>query len=418
MKTFTTTRQAAPALRPAGKAAPAPATAAVRHALYGPRLQRKPMRPEDYDPIHQPVLEQYRREEGLPVSGIDPQTGLPVGPSPAEIKYGPWPGDIAAPQSKPSLATVPEALSVSSCGTVAPGMAPAQAGPIRDCIVHARFVNFMSQSIANIAQVASPYALGIAAVYQAALAEVVKAGFSSPPTASAPKTFTVKSLTVTVRPGLTLPVASFDLKLLRNPGGANGVNVSTGIELNEESGAALTQDQADIERTMYHEAFHWLSGEVSAHNRSVRRGAKGSIVRPELDDTFAQGFETEFRAAAEPLWKDILATVPIQSSWSGIPTPHALTGIQWLKVANEILSRVEEAVYLNLRQGMGFSRRFDLPALAQPWLVTSDYWDSGVIFVHFHLQTFLNKNTGRVNSELLPVVQEFQREYLRRRARP
>ncbi len=382
------------------------------------KLRRQPTKPED-DPIHQPIIEQYRREEGLPESGIDPQTGQPVGPSPAEIKYGSLLGDVATPKKgKPSLATVPEALPLASCGTVTPGMDPAKAEPIRDCIVHTRFVNFMKQSIANMEQVASPYAPGIAAMYKAAHAEVVKAGLTNLPTAKAPKKFIVNNLTVAVSPGVTLPIASFDLTLQRVPGGANGVNFGSGVELNEESGAALMQDQADMERTMYHEGFHWLSGEVSAHNRSVRGGAKGSVVRSELDYAFVQGFETEFRAAAEPIWKDALATVPLKMTLSKPPTPQGFSGIQWIKVANEILSRVEEAVYMNLRQGKGFSRRSDLPALAQGWLLTSDYWDSGVIFVRADLQSFLTKNTDRVNRELLPVVQKIQREYLRRRATP
>lgn len=380
-------------------------------------LRRKPIRPEN-DPIHQPILEQYRREEGLPESGIDPLTGQPVGPSPAAIKYGPWPGDVATPASKPSLAAVPEALPLASCGKVTPGMAPALAEPIIDCITHARFVNFMNQSIANMAQVASPYAPGIAATYQAALAQVIKAGLSSPPTATAPKTFTINNFTVIVSPGVTLPIASFDLILKRNMGGPNGASIGSGIELNEESRAAWMQDQADIERTMYHEGFHWLSGEVSAHNRQVRGGAAGSIVRPELDFTFVSIYETELRAAAEPIWKDILAQVPLQASMPKTLTPQALSGIQWIKISNEILSRVEEAVYLNLRQGKGFSRRFDLPNLAQDWLLTSDYWDSGVIFIRADLQSFLKTNTDRINRELLPVVQKIQREYLRRRATP
>jgi hypothetical protein len=381
-------------------------------------LRFKRRRPED-DPIHQPILEQYRREEGLPESGIDPQTGLPVGPSPGAIKYGPWPGDVATPAAKPSLTAVPEVLPLASCGKVTPGMDPAKAEAISDCIYHTRFVNFMNQSIANMAQVASPYAPGIAAAYQAALAEVVKAGQTSPPTAAAPKTFTVKNLTVTVSPGITLPIASFELKLFRKLNGANGKASGTGVELNEESGAALLLNQADIERTMYHEGFHWLSGEVSSHNRQVRQGyTKGTIVRPELDSTFTDAFETEFRTAAEPIWKDALATVPLQSSAPSTLTPKGLSGIHWLKIGNEVLSRVEEAVYLNLRQGKGFSRRFDLPDLAQGWLATADYWDSGVLLVQFHFQKFLTANKDRINRELLPVVQKIQREYLRRRAKP
>lgn len=41
----------------------------------------------DDDPIHKPLIEEYRRKRGLPLSGVD-QFGNPVGPTAAEIKYG------------------------------------------------------------------------------------------------------------------------------------------------------------------------------------------------------------------------------------------------------------------------------------------------------------------------------------------
>ncbi len=40
------------------------------------------------DPIHEPLIEEYRRAHGLPLNGRDPGTGEPVGPSEAELKYG------------------------------------------------------------------------------------------------------------------------------------------------------------------------------------------------------------------------------------------------------------------------------------------------------------------------------------------
>jgi hypothetical protein len=38
------------------------------------------------DPIHRPIIEKYRKEHGLPLSGRDEQ-GNPIGPSEGEIKY-------------------------------------------------------------------------------------------------------------------------------------------------------------------------------------------------------------------------------------------------------------------------------------------------------------------------------------------
>lgn len=42
---------------------------------------------EGNDPIHQPLIDQYRKEQGLPPGGVD-ESGQQVGPSDAEIKYG------------------------------------------------------------------------------------------------------------------------------------------------------------------------------------------------------------------------------------------------------------------------------------------------------------------------------------------
>jgi hypothetical protein len=48
-------------------------------------VQRAPHRSDD--PIHTPLIEDFRRRHGLPPSGLD-ASGNPVGPSAAEIKYG------------------------------------------------------------------------------------------------------------------------------------------------------------------------------------------------------------------------------------------------------------------------------------------------------------------------------------------
>ncbi len=49
-----------------------------------PRVQRVPLGTED--PIHGPIVEDYRRRHGLPLTGVD-EFGSPVGPSAGEIKY-------------------------------------------------------------------------------------------------------------------------------------------------------------------------------------------------------------------------------------------------------------------------------------------------------------------------------------------
>lgn len=80
-------REAEQAASDISHAAPAinHAASALQLSMMPPQLQRKP---EFEDPIHEPLIEGYRREQGLPLSGVD-EFGRPVGPSAAQIKYGP-----------------------------------------------------------------------------------------------------------------------------------------------------------------------------------------------------------------------------------------------------------------------------------------------------------------------------------------
>lgn len=60
---------------------------------------------EEDDPIHRPVIEQFRLREGLPLSGVD-ESGQRVGPSDAEIKYGRL-GSSSSASSANAAATPP-----------------------------------------------------------------------------------------------------------------------------------------------------------------------------------------------------------------------------------------------------------------------------------------------------------------------
>lgn len=81
--------RAASLLDAANASSPSPVTQTRQSSVMQPRLQRQPAPFDDpmADPIHAPGIEQYRREQGLPVSGVD-ESGRPVGPSAAQIKYG------------------------------------------------------------------------------------------------------------------------------------------------------------------------------------------------------------------------------------------------------------------------------------------------------------------------------------------
>jgi hypothetical protein len=77
----------------------------------GTSLQRAPI---EEDEIHKPMIEQYRKDAGLPPGGVD-EFGQRVGPSDAEIKYGFFPSMAAASVPYcPSVAVLEGNLDFSS----------------------------------------------------------------------------------------------------------------------------------------------------------------------------------------------------------------------------------------------------------------------------------------------------------------
>lgn len=376
------------------------------------------------DPIHDPIVAQFRQEYGLPPSGIDPQTGE-RGPSDSEIthsrEYERWlrKGNVPAPSSPPSLSTVPPPLDASQCGTVQPGMPAAQADPIISCITHARYMGFLAQSISNMAQVSSPYSPALSQLYLSAMQRAASAGMANPPRVGAPRDFSISNVSVTVS-GDTVQVPSFTLRLqqLRTPtSGAleNGAFSPAlgGVALTEDSDQAVVSNQPDIERTVYHEGIHFLSAVVTDANRRARGTPGTSVIHPELDTQLTSSYQTRFLSAVAPIWTLALAQVSASpgSLLGPSPTTTQLGNAQWMRVENEIISRVEEAVYLALRSGRGFTTS-DLQALPQPWLATPAYWDPLRHFVSTTFAQFLAGQQNAINSGVLPLIQEIQARYL------
>jgi len=393
----------------------------ARRSTLSPMLQREV---PHGDPIHDPLIAQYRRDRGLPPNGIDPTTGDRVGPSDGEIKYGDdyarWlaKGDVSAPSHAPSLKAVAAPLNVAACGTVTPGMDPSKAATIRGCVTHARYLGFLAQSISNIGQVASPYAPALAQLYGAAMKQFVTAGTGSFPTLGNPQDSTISNVNITIS-GDVIPVSTFVLRLEQirtNAPGAiqNGAfsPILGGIALTEDSDSALLSDQADIERTIYHEGIHLLSGIISLANSNARKTPGGKVIHRELDSNLTGAFEARFVKAVEPMFNDALAHVAVNSG-GGLtkPTANKLALLQWFRVENEIITRVEEQVYLALRAGRGFTIS-DLQAMTQLWLATAAYWDPAQHFDNADLSKFLAAKQSTINSDVLPVIQEAQKQYL------
>ena len=78
---------------------------------------------ESQDRVHQSMLDQFRRQQGLPQGGVD-NTGTQVGPSDGQIKYRPQPigllnGPFHAPIDDPDEVGMEIAITVQSSGVPA-----------------------------------------------------------------------------------------------------------------------------------------------------------------------------------------------------------------------------------------------------------------------------------------------------------
>jgi hypothetical protein len=330
-----------------------------------------------------------------------------------------WKVNAPTPAAPPALTTVKGPFDHSVCGTVKPGMPVDERDKIVACISHSKYVNVMNQSIANMKQVSTPYALGLGDLYDGMLKEVVKDGQNNFPRPGSPKNYTQKNLNVRVSSATTLPVSTFTLTLeqegTQRP---NGSSSGGGITLNETSDAGIKATilgkKVEVERVMYHEGFHYLSGVVSMANRSVRRQVPpGVIVRPELDYELVKTYQDKFENTVTPFWEEALRT---KSNVEPALVPQkakAQAGLHWIKSSNEILSRVEEAVYLAARDGRGFTHA-DLTALKQEWVFAADYWNPFLITTK-DLQDYINAKQTEIEKKLMPVVLDVQKAYFRAR---
>ncbi|MBN1814362.1 MAG: hypothetical protein JXA14_21155 [Anaerolineae bacterium] len=331
-----------------------------------------------------------------------------------------WTVHVPGPAKAPTLSTAQGPFDREKCPRPTSFADPAQVAPWLFCTTHCDYVNYMYRAVANMKQVATPYAPGLADFYSTMLKEVVKAGQDRWPTRTTPQSYTLSNLAVRVSSTTTLTVSSITLNLVQS-GNINGSYSGGVLTLNEYSSAAATAissgDPKEIERVMYAEGLHFLSGEVSVANRQARRQTpRGALVQEEFDYELTNMYRAQFEAAVEPFWKDVLSTK------SQIPIPRenfskklsASIGIHWLRASNEIIDRVEEAVYLGQRAGKGFSMA-DLTGLPNRWLFTAAYWNPVLVSVS-DMQAYIDSKRTEINAKVVPVIQDVQKAYFRARS--
>ena len=340
----------------------------------------------------------------------DPEQSGATGNPPAQPAFP----AVTAPAQAPTLATPGPSQATAICGAW-------QTAPDRDihsqCVFHVQFVEAMQQSRDNIRAVGTPYSTAIADFYTALLAAVPLSNHPAPGRAVR---YSYSNLSITVSSGVTLSVPNFELILEQDLSTtrSHGAILGHTLTLNEMPPLS-TRSQAEIERTLYHEMIHFISGEIDQLNRTRRQaaaagGPPAQIVHPEFDSATYAAFQPILETALEPVFLRALQQyAPTLDSQRMQPLATAYAGLQWVTWLTEAIARIEEAVYLARRAGRGFTQT-DLTALPQAWLSTAPYWRN-VHVTGTDLQTHITSEQPYITQNILPIVRQIQTEYLRRR---
>jgi hypothetical protein len=330
----------------------------------------------------------------------------------AATKPPPFPA-IAPPTSAPTLAVPGPSQAITVCGTwnTAPDRNKHTA-----CVSHVQFVEALTQSRDNIRAVNTPYSKAIADLYDTLLKPVTLAQHPMP---NQPLKFSYTNLSLALTPTVSVTLPSFDMVLEQDMSStrANGSVLNNTLTLNEMP-PLVVRPQLDIERTIYHEAVHFLAGEVANYNRTQQAAAApGTTITPlhsEFMSATYASFKKSFEGVVAPVFERALTTYATQLKPGEIKTKAATyAGLMWLTRLDEIIVRVEEAVYLARRAGKGFDKA-DLDALTQPWLQTAQYWPTLEVG-EADMQTHLNSETKYIDSSIVPVIRQVQTEFLRKR---
>jgi hypothetical protein len=387
------------------------------------RIFRAPA-PRGTQDLHESVVEEYRVAHGLPPHGIDPTTGMQVGPTDQEIRFGglleAWidekSGTVPAPEKPPKLAG-------AGSEDVKPGSRKDNKGDENDYHFsrrHREFaVNIFPQAVENIRKVSSPYSEAIYKLYASVLAWMKLLAGATPKRGAA-------ELQAVGYPGAlkfgstTVPAGDFTLVLDQKFSStvAEERNSTSGIEIwiNESSDDILLQNFPAIESAMVHEAMHAFSKIVQQQNATgIAPGLIGLPTRTPVDlnlDLSSYG----------TLQGDLAnAALPYVSQIQKLPS-QGLTGLsaQFYSemtariLIGEMMPRVEEAIYQKQRAGQGFGPA-DLAAL--PDFYTFDaYWEPAPT-VNNELVDFLLKNREQIRKDVGPVIREVGARYLSLRPR-
>jgi len=380
-----------------------------------PRIQRAPDDAIGTQAIHDELVEAYRAAKGFPPHGIDPGTGMQVGPTDGEIRFSglldEWlrgQAGVRAPAKKPKPGEAGNVDTRKFCGDLHKNDDNKDRDKYYACWRHREFVdNVLPQAAANIRNVPSPYSDAIAKLYESVLP---MAKYTWEPTPGGP------SQTADAHGQVTVGALTHNLKDVqigfhqRFPdaeGEAKRMGTGFRIDFNETEGDVLLHNLPAVESTMVHEAMHvlmWINEDANA-----ARASGTPAANPNLEHASYAALQTRLESAVLPF----VTRIQQLPSFPDVPSmPLALRNSAMIadKLVSETFAYTEGGVYSNQRKGLEFSAT-DLRTLP-PFLTSFAYWQPMSKVKEPELEAFLQANRAQIEATVKPVILEIGETYL------
>jgi hypothetical protein len=388
----------------------------ARHSDAEPEvIRRSPDDATGTQALHDELVEAYRAAKGLPAHGIDPSTGMQVGPTDAEIRFGglldEWlrgQAGVPAPAKKPTLGGPGNVDTRKFCADLHKSDDNKDRDKYFACWRHREFVeNVLPQAAANIRNVASPYSDSIAKLYESV---VPMAKYTWEPTPGGPSQ-TADAHGQVAFGGLTHNLKDvqigFHQRFPDAEGEAKRIGGGFRIDFNETEANALLHNLPAVESTMVHEAMHvlmWINEDANA-----ARAPGTSATNANLEHASYAALQTKLESAVLPF----VTRIQQLPSFPDVPSlPLALRNSALIadKLVSETFAFTEGGIYSNQRKGLQFSAA-DLRTLP-PFLSSFAYWQPMSKVSVAELEAFLQANGAQIEANVKPIILEIGETYL------
>jgi hypothetical protein len=377
-------------------------------------VHRSPEDAEGSAALHEDLIEQYRAAHGLPPHGIDPLTGQRVGPSDAEIRFGPldeWVrlrvNAVPAPRRAPQVIDAGWSDVRPACAEKHKDDDNQDRDKYHICRRHYEFVeNVYPQAVENIKRVPSPYRDALVALYEPL---VPKLKATAPAYVRGARVGAAHSPGTLSFAGTTHTFGRFGVMLFEGGLDKDGEAISVGgpnaiVELNKTSINAGLKNMPAIEDTMVHEAIHIFMKIIDEQNRNRAKGTP--VIAPPLARDAYADLQNRLENAVRPFVTQIHQLPPLNGTASQMEINLDVYGTAH-GLISEAFGFLEAEIYKHQRAGQAYGA-MHLPSLP-PFLYQANYWEPET---PPGLEAFIKANHALIQRDVEPVLLQVGERYL------